>query len=524
MWEAIIQNRRKARLIFVLMGLLLLVLGAVIGMAVSAYFGASFDSADSRGSVTLEMLLYGGGYGAVGAAIVWLIMTVVAVTRGEKILLATAGGREVTHSDAPQLVNVVEEMAIAANLGTPPRVFILDDPLPNAFAVGRNPEKAVVAVTSGLLRRMNRDELQGVIAHEIGHIKNLDVRFMTYAAVMVASIALISEVFLRSILYTGGSRRRRYSSSSSSRKGGGGGAALALVAVAMVFAALAPVVAHLLYLACSRKREYLADASAARFTRYPQGLASALEKIARPFKRNRMASGGDRSSKTLAPLCTVNPLAGRSRLKGWFSTHPPTEVRVQVLRSMAGGAGYADYEAAYQNVLGQGSHCLGKRTLSEEGSAVQIRQASPPEQKSPGAVGAAGGAAGVLTDPLGMQQSSGAAGEALDILGGLSGLRLIQCTCGMKMKIPEHFEKPVVKCPRCGKQHNPVMAQSLEKKVESDVEESANPKAPFRYQRKGKGWETFHCSCGQALNLSPKFQGRFIRCSKCRKKIEVMEG
>ena len=208
-------------------------------------------------------------------------------------------------------------------------------------------------------KKHSRNRQRFSIAHEIGHIKNLDVRFMTIAAVMVGSITIIADMFLRSLWFGAGRRR---SAKIDAR------AQLIILAVAIVAAILAPICARLLYMACSRRREYLADASAARFTRYPEGLASALEKIALHVKSTKKVN------RALAPLYIVNPLQARAAA-GMLSTHPPTEQRIKILRAMAGGAGYVDYENAFRKVRGGDEACIGKQTLGSEGS-VPARQAS----------------------------------------------------------------------------------------------------------------------------------------------------
>ena len=243
--------------------------------------------------------------------------------QGDDVLLQMAGRREIQKQDHPQLFNIVEEMSIAAQLPKMPRVFIVDDPAPNAFAVGRNPDKAAVAVTIGLLKILNRDELQGVVAHEIGHIKNRDVALMTTAGIMLGAIVILADIGMRAMWYGGGSRRSRDSDG-----GGGGGAQAILMLVALVFVILSPILAQLIYFALSRRREYLADASGAMFTRWPEGLASALEKLgsnARPQ--------ADQSQVT-APMYIVRPLrAGRA-----------AQLRIGVFHASA--AGGADSRAA----------------------------------------------------------------------------------------------------------------------------------------------------------------------------------
>ena len=272
MWKAIRRNRIRSRWLIGLMGMLLVLLGFGIGMLVDPEVG--------------------GPLGAVAALGYWFVLLLIALNGGDTALMMGARARQIKREDAPRLWNIVEEMTIASGLGKMPRIFIIDDDAPNAFAAGPRPDKSVVAVTSGLLKRLNRDELQGVVAHEIGHIKNLDVRFMTIAAVMVASITIIADLFLRSLWFGAGRRR---SSKIDPR------AQMIVLVATIALAVLAPIFAQLLYMATSRKREYLADASAARFTRYPDGLASALEKIAlHPAKSKSV-------NRALAPLFIINP-------------------------------------------------------------------------------------------------------------------------------------------------------------------------------------------------------------------------
>ena len=260
---------------------------------------------------------------------VWGVLLLVNAMGGESVLLASANAREVSHDDAPQLYNVVEEMRIAASLPALPRVFIIDTPVPNAFAVGLKPERACVAVTTGLLERLERDELQGVIAHELGHVANRDTLFMTLAGVTLGAIVLLADFGMR-MLFWGGGRRR------SSSSGKGGGAAALLMIAALLLAILAPLVARLLYFACSRQREYLADASAAQFTRYPAGLARALRKISQEQDPKQIPV-----NRVVAPMYAINPLAAAGSAS-IFGTHPPTTERIRRLLEMQGAAGPAD--------------------------------------------------------------------------------------------------------------------------------------------------------------------------------------
>ena len=262
-------------------------------------------------------------FGLVLAFVVGTISGLATYYGGARMVLAASRAKEVTHDDAPVLFNVVEEMALAAGLPMP-KVYIIEDSAPNAFATGRDPEHASVAVTSGLLEKLDRDELQGVIAHEMSHVGNFDIRYAMLVGVLVGTTVLISDFFLRGLWFGGGR--------GGGGREGGGYAQLIMMVVAILFAILAPLFARLLQLSISRQREYLADASAVRLTRNPKGLADALQKIS-----------GDRevleaANRATAHLYIVNPVKGfEKRAKGLFSTHPPIEDRIEILRSMETG-------------------------------------------------------------------------------------------------------------------------------------------------------------------------------------------
>jgi heat shock protein HtpX len=469
MWEAIRQNKFRSLVLLGLLGSLMVLLGAVIGAAAAGdiYIGAAF--------------------GAVVALLTWLLLLVVAFFAGDKVMLSSTGAKKIEKPDSPQLWNVVEEMTIASGLVRMPSIYIMEDDSPNAFAVGRSEETASVAVTSGLLRRLNRDELQGVIAHEIGHIQNYDVRFMTIAGVTMGATIILSDIFLRGMLYGGGRRR----SSSTSR--GGGKAQLIMLGVAVIMAILAPIAAQALYFSCSRRREYLADACSARYTRYPAGLASALEKIARHHRPSKKVN------RTVAPMYTVNPLQGRSAMS-LFSTHPPTEARVKILRSMAGGAGFVDYEKAYREVHGKDNRCLSDDVVRGEAERVQAREGhAEPEENA------------------GLERAR----EVLDFLGRTAGMLLIPCMCGMRIKVPSGFKADMIKCPRCGTEHAIPKAKGEEQPAKQEEEEQPEPLKEYR--RQGNGWESFQCSCGQTLHLGPSFAAPQIKCRNCKRKIKIIQ-
>jgi heat shock protein HtpX len=251
-----------------------------------------------------------------GAVIFAFLMNIWSYWFSDKIVLSMTGAQPVTREQAPDLWNVVENLAITAGLPMP-KVYIVNDPVPNAFATGRDPEHAVVAVTSGLLSILNRTELEGVLAHELSHIGNRDMLVMTVAVVLAGFLAIVADFFMRSLMWGGGNRDRHP----------------AFLIFGLVGIILAPIAAQLIRLAISRKREYLADASGALLTRYPEGLASALEKIsahARPMQR---------ASHATAHLFISDPFGREERSIGTristlFLTHPPAEDRIRILRGM----------------------------------------------------------------------------------------------------------------------------------------------------------------------------------------------
>jgi heat shock protein HtpX len=297
-------NRRNSILLVLAVTVLLAALGFAIG------YGTSGEVA-------------GGAAVTIGAVILGLVLSLGSYFAGDKLVLATSGAKEVDASTAPQLVNVVQEMAVAA--GVPmPKVYVIDDTAPNAFATGRDPQHASVAITTGLLQKLDREELQGVLGHELSHVRNFDIRFTLLVAVLVGSIALLADFFLRFTFWGGGRR--------SSRDRDGGGALIAIVyVVAIVLAILAPIIARFVQLAVSRQREYLADASSVELTRNPQGLERALAKIAADKEVLEVAN------RATQHLYFTNPIKKfEARSSAMFSTHPNIVDRINRLRQLTG--------------------------------------------------------------------------------------------------------------------------------------------------------------------------------------------
>ncbi len=480
MWELIRANKRKSMALFIIMGACLVLLGYFVG---TVFFPSD-----------------GGWIGILIALLVWSLLSLISFFSADSILLSLSGAKEITPEVHPELFHVVEEMKIAANLPAMPRVFIIDERAPNAFATGIRTEKTAIAVTAGLLSRLNRDELQGVVAHEMSHILNRDVLFVTFAGVMLGSIVIISEVFLRSLWFSGGSSRRYRSS-----KKTGGQLGLPLVAMAVLFAILAPILTRLLYFAISRRREYLADATAVRLSRYPEGLASALEKISSAKIQLPMAN------KVTAPMYIVSPLVKKgSAFSNLTGTHPPVEERIAILRSMMVRANYLDYQKAYAQVKGAGSVIIPQSGLRQT-EVVKIRQPSAQKASAPA------GYKGIR--------------EATDLMRAVNRYAFLACACGLKIKVPPGLEKPEIVCPRCGRKHQVPLAELAAVAAVAGVLPAGDNAAAgsvqgheqLVYQRKGQGWESFRCACGRVLQISPAFASSHIICRNCGRKTLIRD-
>ncbi len=459
MWEQISLNNRRTTILVVAMALVLIALGYVIGEAFAPGAGL---------------------FGLLVALGVWFVMTATAFVQGDNIMLAVAGAKRIEKQDHLQLFNVVEEMAIASGQGgIMPSVYVVDDMAMNAFAVGRDPKKAAVAVTAGLLANLDRDELQGVVAHEMAHVKNRDVLLMTMLGVMLGAIVIISEVFLRSMRYGGTPGRH-----SSNRRGGGGGGQAAIIAfvIALVFAILAPILARLIYFAVSRRREFLADASAAVFTRYPAGLASALQKL-----------GGNtaplaRANHATAPMYIVNPFV--ASFSGIFASHPPIADRIRILNAMGKTVSFRAYEEAWGGVRGKRGGHLPKSALAAD---------APTEARSPSEA---------LEMPRERLRNAG------DLLRKAHNFLFIPCVCGLRVKLPPEYRKDRATCPRCKRELHVPMAQ-----VQVEGETAAAQIVSVRHQP--GTWQSFKCECGKTQTLAPSFSAARVRCSACGKTIQI---
>jgi len=307
-FREIARNRRNSWILVFVVAMVLAALGAAIGYA----------SGFGWGGVTV-------------ALVIAFFMSIGSYFAGDKLVLLSSGAKEVSAQELPdeyrQLLNVVTEMSLASGLPMP-RVYVIDDSAPNAFATGRDPKHASVAVTTGLVQKTDREQLQGVMAHELSHVGNYDIRFALLVGVLVGSIALLADWFLRFTFWGGGRR------GGGDRDRGGGGAAAILFVIALVLAVVAPLIGRMVQLAVSRSRESLADVSAVELTRNPVGLARALRTIADDPEVLEVAN------RATQHLYIINPIKSfEDRAKSMWDTHPPIAERIAVLQGLAGQFG-----------------------------------------------------------------------------------------------------------------------------------------------------------------------------------------
>lgn len=470
MWELIRVNRRKSLVLFFIIGIILLLTGYVIGRA----------SLPEQDGGVLGMLL---------AALFWIVWAIISYVKGNAIIMYLNHARRVTPSMYPRLYNVLEEMKLAANLPALPALYVIDDLTPNAFATGRSPRKSAIAVTTGLVKILNRDELQGVIAHEMSHILNHDSLYMTFAGLMLGTINIFSQGFLWGVWRSAGGSRVRFRGRRTGRMG-----PTPFMVFAVIFAIMAPVMTRIFYFSLSRNKEYLADATAIRLTRYPPGLANALARIS--GSRTELTH----YNATTLPMYIVQPFVRKRGLRtsGLFATHPPVEKRIKILRSVGGSVDYSTYQRAFSRVE---KGALIPPSALDQNRRIPLRKATPGDKRPD------------------TRRNLG------DLVRATNGFIFLTCLCGLKIKLPPGFKWSEINCPRCSRHIKipakkmaalmALLARQEEKKAEKEAKS-------FTYTRREKGWESFRCmGCGRICQLSPAFAGKNITCRKCRSVIHI---
>lgn len=457
MWQQIDANKKKSGiLIFTMLGILL-ILGAGLGMLVSCYNNPpaanSLETLTDTEILMLEMAMLQGIF---YAALVWIFLLVISVVDGKRAILALNHAKKIPAGTNRILENVVAEMSIAAGLPKPPEIYIIDCMMPNAFATGMNPKNSAIAVTTGLLTTLDRDELQAVVAHEIAHIVNRDTMYMLFAGIMLGTIVIVSDCIVRSFRGNGRSR-----SSCSSFKGGG--AAVLIMFAILIFAMIvAPLAARLLYFSLSKKREYLADACAVQYTRYPQGLATALAKISGSVYVFRDADKVTSAMYIVHPLDTVELYKNRYSIWGdLFSTHPPTDKRIEILEKMT-GADFNAYSAAFSKTFRRRKPIMSKEDLYGV-KPLEIKKPNAGKQSKVDGSLVAGTVAlatvGTLADVKSKEAKESEEQkkrefverkrEALDTVWKANNYIFKQCACGTKLKFPQEYMGQEISCPHC---------------------------------------------------------------------------
>ena len=460
MWELIEKNKRKSLLVLILMFILMTALSGAIGLSIEPNYG-----------------LY---WGAAFGILLWAVQSLVAYFLGDDIVLHFNMAVVVTPESSPQLYNIVEEMKIAAGLAVMPEIYIVQSSGLNAFATGIRPNKTAICVTSGLVENLNRDELQGVIAHEMSHILNRDVLFMTFAGVMLGTITMLSNALLKGTIFANSDRKSR-------RKRGIGGGHPAVIIILLLLAIFAPILARIFYFTISKKREYLADATAARLTRYPIGLASALQKIAKKSSVSFV-------SKITAPMFIVNPHFAGGDEDSIFaaSTHPPIYKRIAILTQLqhGGTVSLGNYQKIYETEV-EKSQLLSNAVLkADTGEKIRPQSVEETAQKP-------------------------AAKAVEDILLANAGFKILTCGCGLKIKLPPGSMQTRIKCPRCKKE------LSATGGTMNTTSENGETELVFK-RMSLTAWESFPCRCGNfTFQLSPLFRGTYVVCKRCGTKVKI---
>ncbi len=514
--ELIRKNKRKSINLLILSFVILLIVGYILGDIFYTYLMPR-NSSDYGSNRTIFALGFAGFIGLIELIQIYLIFN-----GKPKGVFKQLGLKPANETKFAKLNNVIAEMSIAAGLGKPPEAYVIPTEAINAMAFGTSPEQGAIAVTAGLLSVCNRDELQGVVAHELSHLINRDSMLLEVCRSTLGMVIVLRDVMLRSI-YWGSMGQQNYRTNRSSGKGKQSGMHLVFIILGVIFAILAPIMVQLIYFALSREREYLADAVSARLTRYPAGLASALTKIA--YSTHSM----DKIDKITSAAFIDQPNGDVIISSKGSKTHPPIWNRIKILRKMSGGAGYIDYQKAYQEVMQTRAEFM-PASVAGSKTNLPLREAE--------AIGDEPGLISTQEEMVALNRNI----RVDDVIRLSEGFGFINCECGMNIKVPPEYGKFEIKCPRCGRRH--VLKSNMQETLSAMLDETeaagASPliisellgnkdsKPDYSqeeeqvYHRKGQGWEEVNCRCGNKVQLSPTFIGKFITCRKCKRRINII--
>jgi heat shock protein HtpX len=515
--ELIRKNRRKSLYLIVLSFVILLIVGYVLGDVIYTFLmPAQAEHYHSNKAIFAVIF-------AVFIGMVELVQIFLIFHRKPRSLIKLLDLRPADKQQFAQLNNIIAEMSIASGLSTPPDAYIIPSAALNAVAMGTSAGNGAIAITAGLIGVCNRDELQGVVAHELSHLINRDSQLLEVCRSTLGMVIVLRDVMLRSI-YWGSIGKSNYRTSKSSGKGGSG-LHLVITIIGVIFAIMAPLMIRLIYFMLSREREYLADAVSAKLTRYPAGLASALTKIA---LSTHSMNGVD---KVTSAAFIEQPYGDVIVTRKGTSTHPPIWNRIRILRKMTGGSGYIDYKRAYEEVM-QSKVDFMPDSVAASIISFPVRMgealASEPQLVTN------------KEEMKGIEKNI----RSEDVVRLADGYKFINCDCGLDIKIPPAYNKPEIKCPRCGRIHaikdrmqKPTLSmvaadiqeagvlgilnKDVQKSPLGNIDYSSEPRQV--YDRRGKGWEEIDCWCGAKVQLSPSFLGRFVNCQKCKRQIDIVE-
>ena len=515
--ELIRKNQRKSIYLLITSFVILLIVGFVLGSLFYTYL-APRRGADYASSRIWFALIFAGFIGLVELVQIYLIFN-----SKPRSLFKQLGLKEANQTQFSKLNNVIAEMSIAAGLGKVPEAYVIPSKAANAMAFGTSPETGAIAVTAGLLAICNRDELQGVVAHELSHLINKDSMLLEVCRSTLGMVIVLRDVMLRS-LYWGSLGKGSYRTSNRSSGKGNSGLGLVLMIIGVIFAILAPILIQLIYFSLSREREYLADAVSARLTRYPAGLASALTKIA------YSTATLEKIDKISAAAFIDQPYGDVVVTSKGTRTHPPIWNRIKILRKMSGGAGYLDYRKAYEEVVNAKAGFM-PESVAASTTKLPLRMAE-----------LLVGEQSMVTSEEEMAAFTGDV-RTEDVIRLTEDYGFIDCDCGLKIKIPSGYDKYEIKCPRCGRRH--ILAENMQDTLAAMLDETKgsgaaaagiireiledNGEPDYRrekeqtYVRDKRGWQEIQCKCGGKVQLSPTFIGKFISCRKCKRRINIID-